>query len=716
MPFQSLASKVQFVVVVLLISGAVLLESTVSRRQWADLLAERGAELGNSVRLNGMRLAQAIITLREDTLFLARTPPVSGIMRASHNGNFDPVDMDSKDKWIRRLNEIFSAFAQAHPDYTRISYIDMENGARELVRVERHRQEILRVGSADLRLLGHAEVLDAAGGVAEGEVFLSDVRLGDAVEPAVPLPHMVAAMPIRDTDGRVFGIVCVELDMRPVLDAVTRGLPAAVAAGVFDTQGRKLAPPPAGDAAIGAKGPAVPPAFLAGHAGPHLAFQPVSLNNRTDFVTAELVAFDPRQPERNLLLVYKMSEDVLRAGAANIRDRALSIGFLMVVVVGGLFLLIVSRLFRPLRQITLAAGAMAEGRGNIVLPTAAAGEVGALARAFALMSAKVRRREEDYARLTADLEQRVRARTRQLMLAGTVIDNTSEGVMITDAAGRILSVNPAFCQITGYAAEEALGNKASMLKSDRHDHAFFCNMWSLLARDGCWQGEMWNRRKNGDLYLQRLSINRVPGEEGVADTYVGVFNDITDQRRKEEKILHLAFHDPLTDLPNRLLLQDRLDHAISRARRESRKLAVMFIDLDHFKSVNDSHGHDLGDLALCEAADRIKAALREMDTVARMGGDEFLALLEDIVDAGDCGGIAQGMIDSLCRPMSLGDHRVLMGASIGIAVYPEDGGTSGDLIRVADDAMYRAKSAGRNTFRFFQNQEPAELGPVQHRD
>ncbi|HIJ63740.1 MAG TPA: diguanylate cyclase, partial [Rhodospirillaceae bacterium] len=622
MPFQSLASRIQAVVVVLLILAAAALEISAGSRRWTNLLAERGGELSNSVGLNGKRLSQAIETLREDTLFLARTPPVSGIMRASLNDDLDPIDNDSTAKWIRRLNEIFSAFAQSHPDYMRISYINMEKGGREMVRVERRHDDVRVVPGGDLQESGDRAVLTEAAAVGDGEVFLSDVRLGDSDAPGSGPPHMLAAIPVRMAGGRLFGIVCVDFDLRSVLAAVTRGLPFAAGAGVFDAGGRRLSS--SSESSSEPDPSAVPKAFRDGEASGHLDFQPMIVEGRTHFVTAERVAFDPRRRQRHLFLVYGIPEGQLRAGLTTVSDSALVAGLLLMAAAGSLLLLVVSRIFQPLRQITAAARAVTEGRDGFSLPVTAAGEVGALARAFTVMSARIREREEDYGRLTAELEQRVRARTGQLRLAGTVVQNTSEGVMITDAAGMILSVNPAFSDITGYGPEEVVGRNASLLKSDHHDAAFYDALWSVLLRDGRWQGEIWNRRRNGEAFVERLSINRVPGEDGTAATFVGVFSDVTEQRRKDERIRHLAFHDALTDLPNRYLLQDRLDHAISRARREERSLAVMFIDLDHFKTINDTLGHDVGDLLLRQEALRLRAALREVDTVARMGGDEFL--------------------------------------------------------------------------------------------
>jgi len=287
-------------------------------------------------------------------------------------------------------------------------------------------------------------------------------------------------------------------------------------------------------------------------------------------------------------------------------------------------------------------------------------------------------------------------------LAASVFHNSAEGVIITDAGGTILSVNPAFTQITGYTAAEALGRNPSLLRSDRHGPEFYRSMWNTLTFEGHWQGEVWNRRKDGEAYLEWLTINRIEGSHGVLSQYVAVFHDITESRRKDEHIQHLAFHDALTGLPNRYLMQDRLEHALARAHRESGRLSVTFIDLDRFKEINDELGHNIGDLLLQEAAKRLQSRVRAADTVARLGGDEFVVLMEDLQSSGDCACLAQELMAEIARPMQLDGHTVVIGASMGMAFYPEDGTELVELMKRADVAMYSAKAAGRNSYRFFQ--------------
>ncbi|HJV24355.1 MAG TPA: EAL domain-containing protein [Aromatoleum sp.] len=311
--------------------------------------------------------------------------------------------------------------------------------------------------------------------------------------------------------------------------------------------------------------------------------------------------------------------------------------------------------------------------------------------------------------LKAEIDEHARAEA-ALKLAASVFENTMDGVLITDTAGTILSVNPAFTAITGYVAEEAIGRSPNLLRSDRHPVGFYRELWETLLREGRWEGEIWNRRKSGEAYLEWLSIGMVAGDDGRALRYVGVFNDITELRRKDEHIRHLAFHDPLTGLPNRALLLDRLEHGLAGARRAGERLGLMFIDLDRFKHINDSLGHDIGDALLQEVARRLRESVRQSDTVARMGGDEFVILLEQVGEPEVCAGLAKKILTRLNAPMELDGHTLQVCASIGIACFPDDGSDTVTLMKHADAAMYAAKSAGRGTYRFFQAEMTEKAG------
>ncbi|MGM0542276.1 MAG: EAL domain-containing protein [Pseudomonadota bacterium] len=303
------------------------------------------------------------------------------------------------------------------------------------------------------------------------------------------------------------------------------------------------------------------------------------------------------------------------------------------------------------------------------------------------------------------LEQRdsALAKSRQnLELAERVIESSLEGIIITDAQTRIEFVNPAFTHMTGYTLEEVTGKTPSVLASGRQDERFYQQMWACLQENGYWRGEVWNRRKSGELYLELLTITAITDQDGITQHYAGLFTDITHMRENEEQIRHLAYYDPLTRLPNRRLLEDRLKLAMHHAHRAHEPLALIFIDLDHFKQVNDTLGHAVGDELLMHAADRMRGQLREDDTLARLGGDEFIILLSSIRDFGDATGVAQRIISTISAPYAIDGHEFRVGCSLGISVYPDDGDTPTALMHSADAAMYRAKQEGRNTYRLYR--------------
>lgn len=288
-----------------------------------------------------------------------------------------------------------------------------------------------------------------------------------------------------------------------------------------------------------------------------------------------------------------------------------------------------------------------------------------------------------------------------LRLATKVFESTLEGIMVTNARRVIESVNPAFTQITGYKAHEVIGKTPAILSSGRHDAAFYQKMGDELAANGYWQGEIWNRRRNGEIYPEWLTISSVKDDGGRIANYVGVFSDITKRKAAEEQMQFLAYHDGLTSLPNRELFLDRLHHAIAHAHRHRDMVAVMFLDLDNFKPVNDTLGHHIGDQLLQVVAQRLVACVREADTVARLGGDEFTVILESIADADDVAHIARKINAALAEPLRIDDHEIRTSASIGISLYPTHERQAAELIKCADTAMYVAKKGGRDNFCFY---------------
>jgi len=278
-----------------------------------------------------------------------------------------------------------------------------------------------------------------------------------------------------------------------------------------------------------------------------------------------------------------------------------------------------------------------------------------------------------------------------MRLASTVVNASPGGILVTDANKRIISVNPAFTRITGYTLEDVIDKNPRLLSSGQQDKEFYRVMWMEINRTGRWEGELMNRRKDGRLLPELLSISRVLDKNGNVAHYVGMFLDISERREAEMRIQHLAHHDYLTDLPNRSLLVERATNALALAHRHKRRMAILFIDLDRFKPINDEYGHDAGDTVLKTIAKRLLQMVRESDTVCRQGGDEFVILIPEFADTESLERLAIKLRDEIQKPCTIKNYQLSVSASIGIATYPENGDTVDDIIQSADTAMYRAK-------------------------
>jgi diguanylate cyclase (GGDEF)-like protein/PAS domain S-box-containing protein len=295
-----------------------------------------------------------------------------------------------------------------------------------------------------------------------------------------------------------------------------------------------------------------------------------------------------------------------------------------------------------------------------------------------------------------------KAADKRLRQAAAIFENTRDGVMVVNNQLRITHINTAFTDITGYSEAEAIGQRASLLRSGRHNTEFYREMWQSINTTGHWQGEIWNRRKNGEVYPELLSISAVTEKSGEVSNYVGIFADISKIKASEVQLDFLAHHDPLTRLPNRLLLLSRLEHALKIAQREQKMFALLMLDLDRFKEVNDSFGHLAGDELLQQIAQRLSSRLRGVDTVCRLGGDEFTILLEDMSQPEDAALVANDIINVLSEPWQLSENiEVRIGASVGISLYPDHGDEPEQLLQQADSALYHAKAEGRGCFKYF---------------
>jgi len=319
----------------------------------------------------------------------------------------------------------------------------------------------------------------------------------------------------------------------------------------------------------------------------------------------------------------------------------------------------------------------------------------------------MRRYQREINQRQFELEQKAE----ELKLSAQVFESASEGAMISDADNRIVAVNPAFTRITGYPESEVLGKTPALLSSMRHSEAFFERMWRTLYEEGRWQGEIWNRRRNGEVYPQWLSISLIRGQDGKVSNHVAMLTDMTARKEAENQLRYLADFDSLTDLPNRRLLRDRTIQAIARTRQTGNRVVLMVIDLDRFKNINDSLGHGSGDAVLKIIARRLVEQARDSDTVSRLGGDEFVILLPDLDEQTDLSSLVSSYLQVIAEPLQVESHTMVTTASIGLALYPGDGEDFETLLKNGDTALHHAKSRGRNTFQFFteaMNQQVSE--------
>ncbi|GHU32480.1 GGDEF domain-containing protein [Betaproteobacteria bacterium] len=297
----------------------------------------------------------------------------------------------------------------------------------------------------------------------------------------------------------------------------------------------------------------------------------------------------------------------------------------------------------------------------------------------------------------------------QLRLAASVFSHAHQGILITDAAGNIINVNASYCQITGYAREELIGQNPRILKSGRHSDNFYQMMWNDLITQGHWEGEIWNRLKNGELFAERLSITTVEDVASASLNYVAIISDITELKEYEQRLERMAHYDALTDLPNRVLLADRLNMAIAQARRYKRCLALVCLDIDGFKKVNDIHGRDAGDLLLITIARKLRGALRDSDTLARLGGDEFALMITDLEGCAECEHVVARFLRVIATPFEIEQKTLQLSASMGVTLFPADDADADTLLRHANYAMYQAKQSGKNRYYLFDAEKAQKV-------
>jgi diguanylate cyclase (GGDEF)-like protein/PAS domain S-box-containing protein len=390
-----------------------------------------------------------------------------------------------------------------------------------------------------------------------------------------------------------------------------------------------------------------------------------------------------------------MSKAALTRMTADIFITNMAISFSFALLFLFLIRTLTRNMARPLNQLSASMGRAQRGESGVRAVPGGPKDITDMAHAFNRMMSEQEAREA-------------------ALRVAAIAFETEEGMMVTDENGAIIRVNQAFTRLTGYSTEEAIGRNPSMLKSDRQDAEFYRSMWESMHRDNYWQGEIWNRRKNGEIYPEWLNITAVLGTDGKVTNYVGSFIDITERKQAEDQIHNLAFYDPLSQLPNRRLLFDRLQQAVATSVRNQTGGALLFIDLDNFKTLNDTKGHGIGDLLLIEVAKRLQGCVREGDTLSRFGGDEFVLLLEGLSEeraqaAVQTRGVGEKVLEALNQPYILDGNEFHSSSSMGITLFINYKEKLDELLKQADTAMYEAKKSGRNTLRFFDPVMQEEL-------
>ncbi len=401
-------------------------------------------------------------------------------------------------------------------------------------------------------------------------------------------------------------------------------------------------------------------------------------------------------PIQNLLdTTFKGDKVNLNASQSKLHKTIIMLVITVIIALIGvtLFILYSRRaVLNPLVELNRQADKIAQGNYTARCTIHAKNELSKLGEQFNSMAEAIER----------DIAEHLRVQD-QLRLAASVFTHAREGITITDAQGTIIDTNDAFSQITGYSRDEAVGKNPRILKSGRQNTEYYATMWHQLTEQGHWYGEIWNRRKSGEVYAEMITISAVKDTDGRTQNYVALFNDITPIKQHQQQLERIAHYDALTGLPNRVLLADRMEQAMIHSLRRNHAMAVLFIDLDGFKAVNDTHGHEVGDELLITVSQRMKTALREGDTLARIGGDEFVAVLVDLEQPQDYELVLERLLIAASDAVIVGEAVLHVSASIGVTLYPQDGADADQLMRHADHAMYQAKQSGKNRYWLFDS-------------
>lgn len=719
----NLSIRITASALIVVATGALALLHVENTRDRNDYLNEQKSHLEKAADTEKSRLTQAINTLCQDVVFLSNTPPISGIMRAVQNHGYDPRYGNTYQAWVERLQQTFSAFSRAHPSYFKIRFIGVADEGREIVRIDNRNGRIEAIPANRLQTKGSRDFFKAALALHEGQVHISEFNLNQdwgAIEKPY-WPTLRAVTPVFTESGRIFGMVVINIDAATLLKPSTPDLPNGALAYIADGKGHYLLHPDStlaftfelGDTRnLTTDFPSLGKMFGSGTAD-YLAMQEAATRAGHQYIAAKRIHFDPSDPSRFILLAYAIPHDVMAQQIPSVPLREIVGGFLAMLLVSAIAMYVLRRMFAPLETLTEAANRIAAGRQKLPLSYAGGGEIGSLTNALNTMLSGLSEREQEILKLNAELEERVKERTKELEQAHieieaalrryrTLMRTSMDGIHIMDIQGNLVEANDAFFKMLGYCREDAPGLNVADWEAHYSPEQLRGGFKNLIGKSKLF--ETLHRRKDGTVINVEVSVNGVE-MEGLGLIFA-TSRDITARKKAEEEIHHLAFYDTLTRLPNRRLFFDRFHAALTASARHNDFGAVLFIDLDRFKLLNDTLGHDYGDLLLTEVASRIKSCVREMDTVARLGGDEFVVLIEAAGTKQEealpkISLVAEKIRESLAQPYCLNGHAHHSSPSIGVSLYQGNEETEEELLRHADMAMYQAKDSGRNAVHFF---------------
>lgn len=701
---------------IVLLVGSLVIVTGLAITAWifqkfnGELLASKIRDLKAETALQELSFKAATRELKEDVTFLEGTPPVQGIIRARSAGGIDPLDGSTRQVWQQRLSVIFTRLLQAKPDYLQARYVGVAGNGREIVRVDRHGENnsIRVVPEEELQEKGDRGYFKRAIGNPAGKVSLSDIDLnreqGKVMQPLVPV--LRASIPVYSVEGnKIFGIIVINQDMRTIFSDLMNVANSNHTYFITNQRGDYLLHPDPSKAFSFEFGkedrfqddfPEFAGSF-SGKVGEEKTLIHANPDGTAEIVSLRLVNYDPSDPSKLLgVAVSGGYADVTKISTAVKNQVYLIIAVLILIalVVGLLF---ARGLAGPIREITRAVREFAMGYRVLSLPLQSKTEAGILARAFHDLIEQIRDRSRQ-------LQEEVIEREKAERYANALVDYASDAIITIDTSGLILSFNHSAEKLFGYVEEEVIGKNVSLLMPSPHreEHDTYIDRYLLTGEKkiiGVGREVKALHRDGREIQIELTVAEIKVGDHHI---FMGSMRDITERKRVQDKLAYHAHYDSLTGLPNRTLFRDRLHRALIRARRNGSRVALMFIDLDGFKGVNDNLGHDVGDVLLKEVASRFKRCVRESDTIARVGGDEFTVILEAIHNEDDPRIVAEKLLNALAVRVKVNNQAIPISASIGITLYPFDDTAELNLLKKADMAMYKAKELGRNRYQFYQ--------------